>query len=126
MKMILGTLVLISPSLFSVGILLQLLNLTIYDLSWRVDLLSFRVFLRKGNYMSQKIKYFIQILLRKYSCLCYIVGPCLSVLYMSASANPKLPHPFLLATTSVCFLSVSLFLFHRYIHLCLILDSTYK
>ena len=37
-----------------------------------------------------------------------------------------LPPPSLLATTSLFSTSVSLFLFCRYIHLCYILDSTYK
>ena len=36
------------------------------------------------------------------------------------------PPPALLATTSLFFMSVSLFLFCTYIHLCCILDSTYK
>ena len=31
-----------------------------------------------------------------------------------------------LATTSLFSMPVRLFLFHRYVHLCLILDSTYK
>ena len=39
---------------------------------------------------------------------------------------PSIPLPSPLATTSLFSLSVSFFLFHNYIHLCHILDSTYK
>ena len=53
------------------------------------------------------------------SPLCAIVGPCcLSILYQPASANLKLPHLpsptcSLWATTSLCSMSLILFLFHR-------------
>ena len=69
-----------------------------------------------------------------YSSLCYTLGPCcLSILYIivcicpSQTPNPSLPHaPSPLATTSPFSMSVSLFLFCRWVHLCHILDSTYK
>ena len=70
----------------------------------------------------------------EYSSLCYTAGPCcLSILYIvicicsSQIPNSSLPNsPSLLATTSLFSMSVSLFLFHKYVHLCHILDSTYK
>ena len=68
----------------------------------------------------------------EYSSLCCTVRTCcLSILYTkSAFANPRLPilpSPYpSLATTSPFSISVSLFLFCRYVDLCHILDSTCK
>ena len=66
-------------------------------------------------------------------CLCYIVGPCLSILNIIVCIyQPQTPSaslsllPSTLATTSLISMSVSLFLFHRLVHLCHILDSIYK
>ena len=45
----------------------------------------------------------------------------------SQSPKPSLPNPHSkLTTTSLFSMFVSLFLFHRYVHLCHILDPTYK
>ena len=67
----------------------------------------------------------------EYSSLWYAVGTCLSVLYVFASANPRLPG--LCSYTSLTLgnhksviVSGSLFLFCRYVCFCSILDSTYK
>ena len=78
-----------------------------------------------------KIFFFIKVYHRVLNIvLCAIVGPCgLSIPYRKlTSANPNLPlHPSLnpspLATTSL--FSMWVIPFHRYIHLCHILDSTY-
>ena len=71
-----------------------------------------------------------------YSSLCYPVGYwCLSILYTtvclcySQTPIPSLHSPtcyHTLAITSLFSISVSLLLFHRYVDLCHILDSTYK
>ena len=66
----------------------------------------------------------------EYSSLCYTVGPCcLSILYFKSlhlltliSHSILPPTPFLLAITSLFSMSVILFLFHRQVHLCHILD----
>ena len=65
----------------------------------------------------------------EYIPLCYTVGPCfLPILYLivgicwSQSLNPSLPLP--LGNHSLFSMSVSLFLFGGYVHLCRILDST--
>ena len=70
----------------------------------------------------------------EYNSLCYTIGPCLSILYIiivcfcwSQTPSLFLSHPpFPLATTSLFSMSVSRFPFHRYVHLCHILDSMYK
>ena len=70
----------------------------------------------------------------EYSSLCYTVGPCcLSILYIvgcicwSHTPNLSLLHPLSpLVTISLFSMSVSLFLFRKKVHLCRILDSTYK
>ena len=56
------------------------------------------------------------------SCCLFILHILVSICW-SQTPNPPLCPP-TLATTSL--LSVSLFLFHRYVHLCCILDSTGK
>ena len=66
------------------------------------------------------------------SSLCYKVGPCFSIhIQQPISANLNLPlHPFstpLPLGNHKCVLhDMNLFLFHIYVHLCHILDSTHK
>ena len=66
------------------------------------------------------------------SSLCYMVGPCLSILctglhLLAQASNPFLPQPLSpLATTSLFCVSMSLFLFCTCVHLCHILDSICK
>ena len=70
----------------------------------------------------------------EYSSLCSTVGPCcLSILNVIVCIyQPQTPTPSLslltspLANTSLFSMSLSLFLFCREVHLCRILDSTYK
>ena len=69
-----------------------------------------------------------------YSSLCYTVGPhCLSIskcnslhLLTLNSQSIPLPPPAPLATTCLFSMSMSLLLFCKWVHLCPILDSTYK
>ena len=64
----------------------------------------------------------------EYSYLCSTIVPCLSILYIcqSQTPNPSLPYPlFPLATMNLFSTSVRVFLFHRYDHLCHVLDSIY-
>ena len=65
--------------------------------------------------------------------LCYTVGLCLCVLYglvhicYSQTLITSLTHPHSpLAATRLFCMSMSLFLFHRYVHLCHSLAPTYK
>ena len=69
----------------------------------------------------------------EYGSLCYIVGPCcFSTLYIVfVSANPKLLiYPSFLVSSLITVrlfsMSAPLFLFCKSVHLCRILDSTYK
>ena len=67
----------------------------------------------------------------EYSSLCSTTGPCcLSILYIivcipNSHSIPPLP-PSHLSTASLFSMSVSLFLFCKYVNLCHILDSTYR
>ena len=64
--------------------------------------------------------------------LCYTGGPFIHLsMQQFILVGPKLPvhpspTPFTLEITSLSFMSVSLFLFHRQADLCHMLDSTYK
>ena len=65
-----------------------------------------------------------------YGCLCSTVGLCcISILHIIVcicwpqTFSPSLPST--LATTTLFSTCVSLFLFHRYVHLCCMLDTTY-
>ena len=66
-----------------------------------------------------------------YSSLCSTVGPCcLSILHYDSllvpNPNPSLPNPATLWQIPVCFLCLWACLFHSWVHLCYILDSTFK
>ena len=66
-----------------------------------------------------------------YSSLCSTVGPCcLSILHYDSllvpNPNPSLPDPATLWQIPVCFLCLWACLFHSWVHLCYILDSTFK
>ena len=62
------------------------------------------------------------------SSLCYPVGPCVhpSCIQEFASADPSRSPHLPLATTSLFSMSVNLFRFCKFVHLCHILDATYK
>ena len=77
--------------------------------------------------------FFIMVSYRILNVVPCIHSRCLYILYIIAYiCYSQTTNPFLsyfsspLATTSLVFMSASLFLFHRYIHLCHNFDSTYK
>ena len=94
-----------------------LLHICVYICSFIIYIFLFHVLFLYG--LSQDIEY---------GSLCRIVGPCLSILYILVciclSQIPGLPPP--LAATSLSSMYVSLFLFHRYAHLCCVLDSMHN